>query len=147
MEKKGSTVAATGEAPGSAESPGLPRLGEMLRFLGLVTAGDIEGSLRRQSLEGGRLGSCLLDSGLVDEDTLLAVLGTQLRVATADAAMLAAVPLEAVKLLPARAAILAGAVPLARSGRTLEVAMTEPTSMSPLDSRSPSVKPSNLRGR
>ena len=110
-----------------------PLLGEMLRFLGLATPVDIEGSLRRQEQDGGRLGSCLLDSGLVDEGTLLAVLGAKLRVPTADAATLAAIPLDAVRLLPARAALVAGAVPIARRDRTLDVAMTDPTSCTRID--------------
>ena len=116
-----------------AAAIGLPRLGEMLCFLGLTRTDDIEGSLRRQEADGGRLGSCLLDSGLVEEETLLAILGAQLHVPTADAAALAAVPLEAVRLIPARAALLTGAVPLVRRDRTLEVAMTDPTSLARID--------------
>jgi hypothetical protein len=124
----------TGNEPGrGTEGAGQPLLGEMLCFLGLTNAGDIEGSLRRQEEEGGRLGSCLLDSGLVDEETLLAVLGALHRVPTVDAAALEGIPLEAVRLLPARAAIIAGAVPLTRAGRKLRVAMTEPTSLARID--------------
>jgi len=125
---------ATGETTRiMAARAGLPRLGEMLYFLGLATEGDIESSLRRQEADGGKLGSCLLDSGLIDEGTLLAVLGAQLHVPTIDAPALAAIPLEAVRLIPARAALLAGAVPLVRRDRMLEVAMTDPTSLARLD--------------
>ena len=52
---------------------------------------------------------------------------------TVDAATLAAVPLANAALLPARAALVACAVPLARQGRTLEVAMLDPCSMPLLD--------------
>jgi hypothetical protein len=115
------------------DGSGLPPLGEMLRFLGLATATDIEGSLKRQELDGGRLGTCLLDSGLVDEETLLAVLGAQLKVPTVDAAALAAIDPALVRQLPARAALQTGAVPLERRGKVLEVAMVDPTSLALLD--------------
>ena len=83
--------------------------------------------------EGGRLGTCLLDTGLLDEATLLAALGAQLHVAAVDAATLAAVPQSNAILLPARAALVARAVPLARRGRTLEVAMLDPRSLRLID--------------
>lgn len=110
-----------------------PRLGETLRFFGILSGAEVDGALERQANDGGRLGTCLLDSGLVDEMTLLAALGAQLGVETVDAATLAAVPLANASLLPARAALHASAVPLARRGRTLEVAMLDPRSMPLLD--------------
>lgn len=110
-----------------------PKLGETLRFFGILSGAEVEGALERQINEGGRLGTCLLDSGLVDEATLLAALGAQLKVETVDAATLAAVPRSNAALLPARAALVASAVPLARKGKTLEVAMLDPGSMPLLD--------------
>lgn len=110
-----------------------PKLGETLRFFGILSGAEVEGALKRQADEGGRLGTCLLDSGLVDEATLLAALGAQLKVETVDAARLAAVPQSNAALLPARAALVAWAVPLARTGRSLEVAMLDPCSMPLLD--------------
>ena len=47
-----------------------PRLGETLRFFGILSGAEVEGALDRQANDGGRLGTCLLDSGLVDEATL-----------------------------------------------------------------------------
>ena len=110
-----------------------PKLGETLRFFGLLSGAEVEIALSRQVNEGGRLGTCLLDTGLIDEATLLAALGAQLHVATVDAATLAAVPPSNATLLPARAALVARAVPLARNGRTLEVAMLDPGSLRLLD--------------
>ena len=110
-----------------------PKLGETLRFFGILSGAEVDGALERQANDGGRLGTCLLDSGIVDEATLLAALGAQLKVETADAATLAAVPLSNAALLPARAALVASAIPLARHERTLEVAMLDPDSMPLLD--------------
>ncbi|MEO7794188.1 MAG: hypothetical protein ABIV06_05385 [Thermoanaerobaculia bacterium] len=110
-----------------------PKLGETLRFFGILSGAEVEGALKRQANDGGRLGTCLLDSGLVDEATLLAALGAQLKVDTVDAATLAGLPRGNAALLPARAALVAHAVPLARKGRILEVAMLDPGSMPLLD--------------
>ncbi|MBP9145502.1 MAG: hypothetical protein KBF21_08430 [Thermoanaerobaculia bacterium] len=110
-----------------------PKLGETLRFFGLLSGAEVEIALSRQANEGGRLGTCLLDTGLMDEATLLAALGAQLHAATVDGATLAAVPQSNATLLPARAALVARAVPLARNGRTLEVAMLDPGSMRLID--------------
>jgi type IV pilus assembly protein PilB len=105
------------------------RLGELLSSFGLLTAPEVESALRRQRNEGGRLGTCLLDSGVASEPTLLAALGAQQRVETVDGGSLLLVPREAARLLPVRAALHASAVPLARSGRVLEVAMLDPQSL------------------
>ncbi len=110
-----------------------PKLGETLRFFGLLSGAEVEIALSRQTNEGGRLGTCLLDTGLVDEATLLAALGAQQHVDTVDAARLAALPATVATLLPARAALVARAVPLARMGRRLEVAMLDPGSMRLID--------------
>ena len=110
-----------------------PKLGETLRFFGLLSGAEVEIALSRQANEGGRLGTCLLDTGLVDEATLLAALGAQQHVATVDAARLAALPVTVAALLPARAALVARAVPLARMGRRLEVAMLDPGAMRLID--------------
>jgi hypothetical protein len=110
-----------------------PKLGETLRFFGILSGAEVEGALERQANDGGRLGTCLLDSGLVDEATLLAALGAQLGVPTVDAATLAELPRANAALLPARAALVACAVPLARNGRSLEVAMLDPGSIPLLD--------------
>lgn len=110
-----------------------PKLGETLRFFGILSGAEVEIALNRQTNEGGRLGTCLLDLGLMDEATLLAALGAQQNAATVDAATLAALPVSAATLLPARAALVARAVPLARNGRRLEVAMLDPGSLRLVD--------------
>ena len=72
-----------------------PKLGETLRFFGLLSGAEVEIALSRQVNEGGRLGTCMLDTGLVDEATLLAALGAQQNVATVDGGELAALPASA----------------------------------------------------
>jgi type IV pilus assembly protein PilB len=108
-------------------------LGEILRFLGVLSEGDLERALFRQTNDGGRLGTCLLEAGLVDEETLLAALGAQQRAETVTAARMESIPDGFARLLPARAAVIAGAVPVARDGATLEVAMMEPGDIGRVD--------------
>ncbi len=109
------------------------QIGEILRFLGILSESELRAALLHQANDGGRIGTCLLDSGRVDEETLLAALGAQQRVETATAAELFAISDATASLLPTRAAILAGAVPLARREGTLEVAMMEPSSLPLVD--------------
>ncbi len=110
-----------------------PVLGAMLERLGLVSPRDLGRALERQAAEGGRLGTCLLDLGLIDEAALLAALGALHGAATADVGALDAAPREMTDVLPARAARHAHAVALARTGNTLEVAMEDPASLALVD--------------
>ena len=105
------------------------RLGELLRRFGLLDEAELASAVARQAREGGRLGTCLLDVGGVEEPVLLAALGAQRHAATLDAAALAAVPAAAAGLLPARTALLFSAVPVARGARHLEVAMLDPAAL------------------
>jgi type IV pilus assembly protein PilB len=108
-------------------------LGELLRRFGLLAEPDLRSALARQANEGGRLGTCLLDVGGVEERVLLAALGAQRGAATVDAAALGDVPEAAAALLPARVALLAKAVPIARSASHLEVAMLDPSALDAVD--------------
>ncbi len=111
-----------------------PKLGETLRFFGLLSGAEVEIALGRQVNEGGRLGTCLLDTGLVDEATLLAALGAQQNVATVDAATLAAVPASA-NAPSCRRARRWWRVPCRSPGpgARLEVAMLDPGSLRLID--------------
>ena len=108
-------------------------LGLLLRRFGLLTEPDLKSAMNRQANEGGRLGTCLLDVGGVEERTLLAALGAQRAAQTIDAEALQSVPADAAGLLPARAALLLHAVPIARTARHLEVAMMDPSALAALD--------------
>lgn len=110
-----------------------PRIGELLGIIGLVSSADVSTALGRQANEGARLGTCLLDLGLVDEASLLAALGAQQAIGAVDAMALAALPLDAASLLPARAAVRALAVPLDGTSTRLEVAMMDPCSLALVD--------------
>lgn len=108
-------------------------LGEMLRRVGWITEADLRSALQRQENEGARLGTCLLDTGLVDEPTLLAALGAQQHLETVDMTRLEASRESDVELLPMRLALQTQSVPLGLRGDRLELAMTDPGSLELVD--------------
>jgi len=55
-----------------------PRLDELLIQEGLVTPEQVSAALQRQKLYGGRLGTQLLQMGVIDEATLVRVLAGKL---------------------------------------------------------------------
>ncbi len=89
---------------------------------GQLSRQQLAQALKVQGLLGDRLGTTLLEEGLVAEDILLNALGRQRSTQTVSAAELASVPPEVVRLIPARLAERYGVVPFQLEGRTLSVA-------------------------
>ncbi len=98
------------------------RIGEILVREGLLSKQQLAQALKVQALLGDRLGTTLLEEGMIPEDALLKALGRQRSTRTAPAAELASVPAEVVRLIPARLAERYGVVPFHLKGRTLTVA-------------------------
>ena len=107
------------------EAP-MKKLGQLLLERGWITRGVLDRALAAQSAIGGRLGTCLLDSGAVSEQQLLEALARQHGAESADADALRGVPEEVHGLIPGRLAARRGAVPIRRLGNRLEVAMANP---------------------
>jgi hypothetical protein len=105
----------------------------MLLSVGWIAEADLRAALQRQENEGGRIGTCLLDSGRLDEPTLLAALGAQQQLATVDLAHRRDFREEIAELLPLRVALQAQAVPLRLAGDALEVAMSDAGSLELVD--------------
>jgi hypothetical protein len=105
----------------------------MLLRVGWIGEADLRAALQRQENEGGRIGTCLLDSGRVDEPTLLAALGAQQRLATIDLGRRREIREEEAELLPLRVALQTQSVPLGLAGEALEVAMIDAGSLELVD--------------
>jgi hypothetical protein len=105
------------------------KLGQLLLERGWVTRGVLDRALAAQAALGGRLGTCLLDSGAVNEEQLLELLALQHRVEPADLDDLRGVPEEIYGLIPERLALRHQAVPIRRLGNRLEVAMVDPENL------------------
>jgi len=112
------------------------KLGEVLKSAGLVDEYQLQTALSYQRNWGGRLGSCLIRLGYLNEENLADVLATQYQLQKLDLAS-HLVEEEALNVLPATTARKYRVMPLAlaRDGgaRTLTVAIADPTNMHAID--------------
>jgi len=109
------------------------KLGEILVEGQHVSPADLKRALDAQMIFGGRLGTNLLDLGLLDEETLTRVLKEQRRVEVATPRMLEQASTEALRLVPAKIAARHHLVPFALDEKKLKVAMMDPTDLIAVD--------------
>jgi type IV pilus assembly protein PilB len=102
------------------------RLGEILLREGLVTREQLAQALAEQKNTKHRLGYVLVKLGLVQELEITKVLARQYRMPAVDLSRFDVDP-KIIKLVPADLATKSVVLPLKREGRTLTVAMADPT--------------------
>ncbi len=102
------------------------RLGEILLREGLVTREQLAQALSEQKNTKHRLGYVLVKLGLVQELEITKVLARQYRMPAVDLTRFEVDP-KIIKLVPAEMATKSIVLPLKREGRTLTVAMADPT--------------------
>jgi len=102
------------------------RLGEILLREGLVTREQLGQALAEQKNTKHRLGYCLVKLGLVAELEITKVLARQYRMPAVDLTRFEVDP-KIIKLVPAEMATKSVVLPLKREGRTLTIAMADPT--------------------
>ncbi|WP_338865601.1 hypothetical protein [Myxococcus stipitatus] len=118
------------EWEGRGYKPGM-RLGEQLLKDGLVTAEGLEEALEAQVVHGGRLGTNLVELGLVSEVDLARTLGTLLNCAFASGEM---VPdPKALELVPTNQADDKELLPMRVDATRLSVAVVNPHDFTTLD--------------
>jgi type IV pilus assembly protein PilB len=113
-------------------SLGSLQIGELMLREGLISREDLDKALEQQKETGTRLGFALVTNGVISETDLTRILSRQYRVPAVD---LSEVDIEAkiLKLVPADFANKHLILPLRRVGRTLTVAMANPTDLSVID--------------
>src|SRR5579859_1478071 len=116
-------------APAAA---GGDRLGDLLIREGLITKDQLEKGLAEQKANGTRLGYNLVKLGFVQETEITKMLARQYRMPAVDLARFEVDP-KIIKMIPADVALKHCVLPLKRDGRTLTVAMADPTNLSVLD--------------
>jgi type IV pilus assembly protein PilB len=116
-------------APATA---GGDRLGDLLIKEGLITKDQLAKALAEQKASGTRLGYNLVKMGFVQETEITKMLARQYRMPAVDLARFEVDP-KIVKLIPADVALKHMVLPLKREGRTLTVAMADPTNLAVLD--------------
>ncbi|GFO67408.1 general secretion pathway protein GspE [Geomonas limicola] len=102
------------------------RLGEMLLQEGALTTTQLEEALSAQSIYGGRIGTNLVEMGLVSEEDLGRLLNQKLGVPCVTASSLESVPPAVIEALSPELAQRFRVVPVALEGRRLMVAMADP---------------------
>jgi type IV pilus assembly protein PilB len=108
------------------------RLGDLFVREGLITERQLQEALTEARAAGTRIGYALVKLGMVAEDDLTRMLAKQYRV-PAVALDKVTIDDKILKLIPAEVAVKHLVLPLRRVGRTLTVAMTNPTDFSAID--------------
>jgi type IV pilus assembly protein PilB len=108
------------------------RLGDLLVREGLITREQLEKALQEQRQNGTRVGYNLVKLGFIQETELTKMLARQYKMPAVDLSKFEVDPRIA-KLIPGDLAIKHLVLPLKRDGRTLTVAMADPTNLGVLD--------------
>src|SRR5574338_666684 len=111
---------------------GNERLGDILIREGLISKEQLNSALAEQKSSGHRLGYVLVKLGLVQELEVTKVLAKQYRMPAVDLSRFEVDP-KIIKLVPADMAVKQTVLPLKREGRTLTVAMADPTNNALID--------------
>jgi len=109
------------------------RLGDDLIAEGLLALDQLEEAIEYQCIYGGKLGTSLVELGIVEEDQLAKVLSQQLRLHYIKPELLMNVPKETLQLVPREIAIKYKVVPYHKEGRRLFLAMTDATNLTFID--------------
>ena len=108
------------------------RIGELLIREGLITREALDKALQEQKNTGMRLGYNLVKLGFIDEVDLTRMLARQYRMPAVDLSNFE-VDARIAKLIPAELAQRHLVLPLKREGRTLTVAMADPSDLGVID--------------
>lgn len=109
------------------------RLGEMLLKVGALDEAQLEQVLHAQSIYGGRLGTNLVEMGLVTEEELARVLSDQLGVPYVEPTALESVPETLLRIIPLETVERYRVLPLALEGKRLTLAMADPASFNAIE--------------
>ena len=109
------------------------KLGEMLIRDGRLSAEQLDRALARQAQGGGRLGTVMVEMGLIDVDTLTVYLGLELGIPMATGAALERAKRTAVRLLTPAQARHYRCIPLIVQDRQLIAAIDDPHDFEALD--------------
>ncbi len=112
----------------AAAAGGSERIGDLLVKEGLISREQLQKALDEQRQSGTRVGYNLIKLGFIQENELTRTLARQYKMPAVDLSKFEVDP-KIIKLVPADLATKNLVLPLKRDGRTLTVAMADPTSM------------------
>jgi hypothetical protein len=108
-------------------------LGQILVANGLLQQKDLEEALQRQIIFGGRLGTNLMEMGLLSEENLLKVLSFQQKVPYAEARHFENIPPHVIASVGLELVKKHDIVPIDREKTRLTLAMTDPSRLDIID--------------
>jgi type IV pilus assembly protein PilB len=111
---------------------GSERLGDLLIAEGLITREQLTSALAEQKASGHRLGYVLVKLGVIQELEVTKIIGRQYRMPAVDLSRFEVDP-KILKMIPPEFAQKNIVLPLKREGRTLTIAMADPTNTGILD--------------
>jgi type IV pilus assembly protein PilB len=120
-----------GSTDAGGSSPIGRRLGELLTQCGLITHDDLGKALAEQSRTQEKLGTILVKMGVLSEDDLVAFLARQYNLPTL--AVPESVDSDLLQLVPAEIARKYDLIPVERDGKSMMVAMSDPTNLAAVD--------------
>jgi serine/threonine-protein kinase len=109
------------------------RLGELLVRQGLINSKQLERGLRNQVIHGARIGTNLVELGLLSIDNLAWALGQQHSVPVADGRAFERITPETLRLVPAAISARYKVLPLRHHGHELHLAMLDPHRLELID--------------
>ncbi|HEY6871573.1 MAG TPA: hypothetical protein VI298_02475 [Geobacteraceae bacterium] len=109
------------------------KIGELLVKEGVITRKQLDEALKSQVIFGGRLGTNLVEMGLVGEDDLVRYLSMQLEVPFVPSEQLLSIPPDVIKLISREMADEYKIIPLSLDKKRLTVAMWDPSDLSAVD--------------
>src|SRR5438552_1940629 len=112
----------------AAPAASTERIGDLLVREGLITREQLDKALQEQKQNGTRVGYNLVKLGFIQEIELTKMLAKQFKLPAVDLSRFEVDP-KIAKLIPADLALKNLVIPLKRDGRTLTVAMADPTNL------------------
>src|ERR671926_1358478 len=108
------------------------RIGDLLIREGLITKEQLDRALQEQKQNGTRVGYNLVKLGFIEENELTKMLARQYKMPAIDLARFEVDP-KIAKMIPTELAVKNLVIPLKRDGRTLTIAMADPTNLGVLE--------------
>jgi hypothetical protein len=109
------------------------RLGELLTKKNLLTRAQLEEALQAQVIFGGKLGTILIEMGLISEGALAENLGQLLSIPCAQPNQLQDIPEDIIRVISPELAEKHKVVPVAVNGKKLTLAMADPHNLKSID--------------
>lgn len=107
-------------------------LGEYLLKKGIINEAQLKEAIEESKRSNRKVGEILIRKGLVKEEDIVRALSEQLGFTFVDLASCEIQP-EAVALIPAKIAVRLQAIPISKSGDSLDVAMANPLDIAAID--------------